>query len=105
MGTITKASYEALAAECAEWHNRCRELEAAREADSDLTTRTLAAGYDIQAKQRDRIRELEAELAAEKENSARGWELFWRFRKKYAELRFPGMTAEVHAALVPKEPT
>ena len=51
-----------------------------------------------------RIRELEAELAAEKENSARGWELFERFRKKYAELRFPGMTAEVHAALVPKEP-
>jgi hypothetical protein len=43
-----------------------------------------------------RIRELEAALAAEKENSARGWELFQTFRKKYAELRFPGMTGEVH---------
>jgi hypothetical protein len=29
MGTITKASYERLAAECAEWHKRCRELESA----------------------------------------------------------------------------
>jgi hypothetical protein len=29
MGTITKASYEALAAECAEWHKRAVAAEAA----------------------------------------------------------------------------
>lgn len=41
---------------------------------------------------------LAAELAAEKENARRGWELAGTWRKKYAELRFPGMTGEVHLA-------
>lgn len=42
--------------------------------------------------------DLAAELAAEKENARRGWELFETFRKKYAELRFPGMTGVVTTA-------
>jgi hypothetical protein len=46
----------------------------------------------------DRIRELEAALAAEKENARIGWANFETFRRKYAEIRFPGMTGEVHSA-------
>jgi hypothetical protein len=45
-----------------------------------------------------RIRELEAALAAEKENARIGWANFETFRKKYAEIRFPGMTGEIHSA-------
>ena len=45
-----------------------------------------------------RIRELEAALAAEKENARIGWANFETFRRKYAEIRFPGMTGEVHSA-------
>ena len=43
----------------------------------------------------ERITQLEAALAAEKDNAARGWELFQTFHRKYAELKYPGMTGEI----------
>ena len=58
MGTITKASYERLAAECAEWHKWCRELEAENAAlRHDLKKSMANHVADINGSQSDRGRE------------------------------------------------
>ena len=65
--TMTAAALEA---ECQRWHERW-------------------------IKQEDEIKGLRTELAQVKADRDRGWDLYERFRKKYAELRFPGMTGRV----------
>lgn len=59
---VDASDFEALAAELAKLKD-ARAVRTGNGAEmSDLTERTLKAGYDIQTQQRDRIRELEAAL-------------------------------------------
>jgi len=118
---VHATDYDALAAEFAEYRSvdamdrkvaqeRIAELEARNRLLEEMGVECAQDWQKIEkqvariAVLESRVERLEAELASEKENSRRGWELFEKYRKKYAELRYPNMTGEVHAATAPKEP-
>ena len=65
-------------------------------------TVVLATDYDAAIARAEaaekRVVELEARLTVEVANSKRGWELFEQFRKKYAEIRFPGLVNQIYLA-------